>query len=61
MQRIEVEGTSPFRQSEGTFEVQISICETKPTAKTIKDKSFTSLWNDKFHLTVKNGKFTEVL
>ena len=55
-----VTGNAPFDQ-DGIFEVEISITEAKPTDSEIKTKSFSSIWKQKFHLKVKNGKFQETL
>ncbi|MEM3172482.1 MAG: collagen-like protein, partial [Candidatus Nitrosotenuis sp.] len=60
MRKLEVSGTAPFKQA-GVYEVQISICDTKPTAEEIIAKRFHSLWHDGFHLRVKDNKFTQVL
>ena len=58
--KLEVQGSAPFDQT-GTYEVQIAICEQKPTGATINSKSFQSIWKDDFHLRVKAGQFTETL
>jgi len=58
--KLEVQGTAPFNQS-GVFEVSISISEKKPSEDSINSKSFPTLWNDNYHLRVKDGQFTETL
>ena len=55
-----VTGNAPFDQ-DGIFEAEISITEAKPTDSEIKTKVFPSIWKEKFHLKVKNGKFQETL
>ena len=56
-----VSGESPYTQKSGTFEVEISIADKKPSSAEIEKKSFPSLWADKFHLSVRNGLFEETL
>ena len=51
-------GDSPFDQ-DGIFEVELAISEAEPTASEIQNKSFSSIWKEKLHLKVKNGKFQE--
>jgi len=59
--RIEIQGNSPFKLPSGVFEVEISICENKPSSESIIKKNFLTLWSDKFHLKTENGKFIETL
>ena len=58
--RLEVSGAAPFKQS-GVYEVQISISARLPQAEEIASKRFTTLWQDRFHLHVKDSKFTQIL
>ena len=58
--RIDVIGEAPFKQS-GVYEVEISICDSPPSAEAIGTKKFPSLWHDRFHLHVKDSKFTQTL
>ena len=51
-------GESPFDQ-DGIFEVELAISEAEPTSSEIQNKSFSSIWKEKLHLKVKNGKFQE--
>ncbi|MGI0089818.1 MAG: collagen-like protein, partial [Nitrosopumilaceae archaeon] len=59
--KIEIEGISPFKLPSGVFEVQIAICESRPSDEEIAKKSFSFLWKDNFHLRVKDKKFSQVL
>ena len=59
--KIEVQGTSPFKQPSGVFEVQIAISDKKPSEQELISKKFSSLWKDNFHLKVENSKFKEIL
>jgi len=58
--RIEIQGQAPFKQS-GVYEAQISITSTKPSDDEIKTKQFSHLWQGHFHLSVKDGVFSEIL
>ncbi len=58
--RIEIQGQAPFKQS-GVYEAQISITNTKPSDDEIKTKQFSPLWQDHFHLKVKDGIFSEII
>ena len=59
--KIEVQGTSPFKQPSGVFEVQIAISDKKPSEQSLISKNFPTLWKDNFHLKVENNKFKEIL
>ena len=56
-----VTGESPYPQKSGIFEVLISITDAKPSSTEIEEKSFSSIWQDNFSLTVKNGEFEQTL
>jgi len=56
--KIEIHGTSPFKLPSGVFEVQIALSDKKPSASSIAEKNFPSLWKDNFHLNVSDGKFS---
>ena len=56
-----VTGESPYPQKSGIFEVDISITDIKPSSSDIEQKTFSSIWQDSFHLNVKNGQFEETL
>ncbi|MEW6588565.1 MAG: collagen-like protein, partial [Thermoproteota archaeon] len=58
--KLEISGTAPFKQS-GVYEVQISICETKPSTEEIVAKKFQFVWQESFHLHVKDGKFSQTI
>ena len=58
--RIEIQGQAPFKQS-GVYEAQISITSTKPSDDEIKTKQFSHLWQGHFHLSVKDGIFSEII
>ena len=58
--RIEIQGQAPFKQS-GVYEAQISITNTKPSDDEIKTKQFSHLWQGHFHLSVKDGIFSEII
>ncbi|MBM2852178.1 MAG: hypothetical protein HW420_725, partial [Candidatus Nitrosotenuis sp.] len=60
MKKLEIQGAAPFKQS-GVYEVQISVCNTPPSAEEIKSKRFSALWQDIFHLHVKDNAFSQVL
>ena len=60
VKRIEVSGSAPFKQS-GVYEVQISICDSRPSTEDIVSKRFSTIWQDRFHLHVKDAKFTQTL
>ena len=59
--KIEIQGTSPFKQPSGVFEVQIAISENKPSEQSLISKNFPTLWKGNFHLQVENQKFKEIL
>ena len=61
MTKIEISGASPFGDSSGIYEVEITITADKPTEDKISDKTFNSLWKDNFHLKVSQGHFSEIL
>ena len=56
-----VTGESPYLQKSGVFESEISITDKKPSSSEIENKSFSFIWKDKFHLSVKNGQFEQIL
>ena len=56
-----VTGESPYPQKSGIFEVDIAITDVKPSSSEIENKTFSSIWNENFHLNVKNGLFEETL
>jgi len=58
--KLEISGTAPFKQS-GVYEVQVSISDTRPTTEEIVSKKFPSLWQEGFHLHVKDSKFSQTL
>ncbi|MCY3853754.1 MAG: hypothetical protein OXF77_00575, partial [Thaumarchaeota archaeon] len=58
---IKIHGISPFKQKSGIFEVVICITNKKVTDIDIKSNNYDYLWNDNFHLKVKNAVFTEIL
>ncbi|NDF48126.1 MAG: collagen-like protein, partial [Nitrosopumilaceae archaeon] len=58
--RLEISGTAPFKQS-GVYEVQIVICDSKPSTEEVVSKRLRSLWQEGFHLHVKDTKFTQTL
>jgi len=58
--RLQIQGRAPFKQS-GVYEAQIAITDTKPSSDSIETKQFTSLWNDTFHLEVRDGIFSETI
>ncbi len=60
-EKIKINGLSPFKQSFGTFEVQISLSSQKIQPKKIMEKNFSVLWKENFHLIVKNSMFEVIL
>ena len=57
---LSVTGDAPFSQ-DGVFEVEVAITEAAPSITQIQEKSFSSIWTEKLHLKVKNGKFQETI
>ena len=58
--KLEISGAAPFKQS-GVYEVQVSISDVRPTTEEIVSKKFPSLWQEGFHLHVKDSKFSQTL
>ena len=57
---LSVTGDAPFSQ-DGVFEVEVAITEAAPSITQVQEKSFSSIWTEKLHLKVKNGKFQETI
>ena len=59
--KIEIQGTSPFKQPSGVFEVQIAISDKKPSEQSLTSKNFSTIWKGNFHLQVEHQKFKQIL